>query len=114
MFTEERRICAAGTVVVLHAAADQLTAPNEDASGAIRSELDLHRNDPAVIIDLSGVDAVDSGVIGQLSAFRRRRKDKPLKVCGLSTHVAEIFDVLKLHLLFEIAPDQESAMNGPW
>ncbi len=114
MFTEEKRICAAGEVVVLHAAADQLTAPDKNATASIRYELDAHFNDPAVIIDLSGVLTVDSAVIGQLSAFRKRRNGKPLKVCSLTPHVADIFNILKMNLLFEIAPDQEAAMNGPW
>ncbi len=114
MFTEERRTCAVGTVVILHAAEGELTASSEDAVGAVRHELDAHMNDPAVIIDLSGVDAVDSSVIGQLSAFGQRRKGKPLKVCSLRPHVAEIFGVLRLSLLLNIAPNQEAAMNGPW
>ncbi|MDO8528240.1 MAG: STAS domain-containing protein [Deltaproteobacteria bacterium] len=64
-----------------------------------------------MVLDCSALDFVDSMGLGALiSLLRRLRTGKgDLKIAALSNDVRSVFEITRLHRLFEITPDWESA-----
>lgn len=65
-----------------------------------------------IVINLSGVDYIDSTGIGELvsAASLVRATDGQLKLAGVQTKVLRIFEVAKLGQIFEFHPDEASAL----
>lgn len=64
-----------------------------------------------LVLNLAKTDFVDSmGLGAMISLLRRVRTHKgDLKVACLSKDVRSVFEITRLHRLFEIAPDWQSA-----
>jgi hypothetical protein len=60
--------------------------------------------EPYVVLDLSSVDFIDSGGLGLLVRLLHRTQNAggDLKLCGLSSRIAETFRATKLHTVFDI------------
>ena len=67
-----------------------------------------------LLIDLKGVDYIDSSGFGcLLSALKVSRNNYgTIKLCGISPNVKAVFETLHLHSIFEIYPDSESGLNS--
>jgi len=67
-----------------------------------------------LILDCSKLEFVDSMGLGvMISLLRRVRGEKgDLKVTGLSKDVRQVFEITRLHRLFEIFPDVEAARKS--
>ncbi len=67
-----------------------------------------------VIIDFSKVPYIDSsGLATLIELFQRLKKSNAnLRICSLSEKVKNIFEITKLHKLFDICDDQESALEN--
>lgn len=65
-----------------------------------------------IIIDLSPVRFIDSSGLGALvSGFKNASsRDGGLKLCGLQTQVKSMFELTRLHRVFEIFPGAEEAV----
>ncbi|MEA3465409.1 MAG: STAS domain-containing protein [Thermodesulfobacteriota bacterium] len=65
-----------------------------------------------IIIDLSPVRFIDSSGLGALvSGFKNASsRDGGLKLCGLQTQVKSMFELTRLHRVFEIFPATEEAL----
>ncbi len=93
------RAARVGDWVVLRVAGeiDLATAPH------LRQTLvaEIRDDQPRVVVDLSGVDFVDSTGLGVLlgGLVRARRLGGDLRVTGLSRRLAEVFDLVDLRLV---------------
>lgn len=65
-----------------------------------------------LILDLSNVTFVDSAGLGALLSCLRRLNDtsKELKICGLCKPVRALFEVVRMHQIFNIYNTQEEAL----
>jgi anti-sigma B factor antagonist len=76
----------------------------------IKRELgDGHRN---ILIDLSGVDWINSTGLGILisAAHTVKREDGVLKLCRISSRVESILMVTRLNMIFETYDDEAQAL----
>lgn len=64
-----------------------------------------------IIIDLTDVRFIDSSGLGALvSGFKNASsRDGVLKLCGLQTQVKSMFELTRLHRVFEIFPNSDEA-----
>jgi anti-sigma B factor antagonist len=67
-----------------------------------------------VIIDFSKVPYIDSSGLATLIELLQRLKKNngKLRICSVTEKVKNIFEITKLHKLFEIYDDQESALES--
>ncbi|MBN3041139.1 MAG: STAS domain-containing protein [Candidatus Omnitrophica bacterium] len=72
------------------------------------------QNIKKIIIDFEQVPYIDSsGLATLIELFQRMKKiDGKLRICSVPEKVKNVFEVTKLHKLFEIYDDQESALEG--
>lgn len=66
------------------------------------------------VIDLHEVDYIDSGGLGSLvSALRQTRSvEGDIKISGLSEKVRSVFEITRLHRIFEIFDDEAVAVKS--
>ena len=106
-------------------AGDCLVVRFKDVSGvsnanstALNEEI-LHQLDHEVatvlILELSALDFVPSPFLGMLLMLRRDvpRRNADLRLVGISSVVAEVLEVTKLHRLFRQYKTVEKAMEQP-
>jgi len=67
-----------------------------------------------IIIDFSSVPYIDSsGLATLIELFQRLKKtDGKLRICNMSEKVRNVFEVTKLHKLFEIYDSRDLALEG--
>jgi len=67
-----------------------------------------------VVIDFSGVPYVDSSGLATLIELlqRLKRVSGTLRICCLEQKVKNVFEITKLHKLFELFDDQASALEN--
>ena len=67
-----------------------------------------------LVADLTMVDFVDSMGIGALLGCMRRQHEKgsTIRLCGLQPALTAIFEILKLHRVFEIYETRPEAVAG--
>lgn len=66
------------------------------------------------VIDLQGVDYIDSGGLGGLvSALRQTRSvEGDIRISGLNGKVRSVFELTRLHRIFEIFDDELQAVKS--
>lgn len=100
-----------GVAVLIEVNEDRLDAHN---SGELKTQMlslfDEGKNN--LVIDLKGVRFVDSSGLGSLvSGFKNASaRNGNLKLCGLQPQVRSMFELTRLHRVFEIFPDVEEAV----
>lgn len=67
-----------------------------------------------MIIDLSHLRFVDSSGLGAILSCLRRLNDKggDLKLCGMTKQVRVLFELVRMHRIFEIFNTREEAAKG--
>ena|SRR3990167_6321807 len=67
-----------------------------------------------VVLDLSGVDFIDSACLGALIAVARRLREKggDVKISGLNAEVKSIFQITRLDRVFEVFEKKEEAVSS--
>jgi len=68
----------------------------------------------AVIFDFSEIRSIDSAGFGAMMMWRQRLRSKGanMMLCSLSAEVDRAFRAVKLHLLFPVHPDRDSAIRS--
>ncbi len=68
----------------------------------------IHEDSPHLIVDMSGVQFIDStGFSVLISLLRGVKKHKgTLQICGLSPELYRHFELLQLHRVFDIQADR--------
>jgi anti-sigma B factor antagonist len=80
--------------------------------GAVQQALDRGRN--KIVLNLSEVMYVDSSGLGELvhSLTSVRRSGGQLKLSNLQALTRDLIQVTRLYTVFEVFPDDESAVNS--
>jgi anti-sigma B factor antagonist len=91
------------------------SALNESQAASIRQSLYstlAARPTPQIVLDLSSIDYISSTGIALLIGTKRRvdAQNGRLVLFGLQQEVVELFKIMKLFNLFEIAPDETQAL----
>ena len=74
----------------------------------------VNENRVKLIVDMAGVDFIDSAGLGSLVSSLRavNEMNGDIKVVALQKQVRSIFELTRLHRIFGIFDDVEAAMNG--
>jgi anti-sigma B factor antagonist len=67
-----------------------------------------------LLLDLSRLRFVDSSGLGAFISFLRKLNAKggDLKLCGMSKPVRAVFELVRMHRVFEIFPTREEAIRA--
>ena len=82
---------------------------------AFRSEMapiiEMH---PKVVLDMSPLDFLDSAGLGALLSCMRKLSaaDGDLKLCGLTPPVRDVFEMSRMHRIFDIYETREEALQA--
>ena len=101
-----------GDVAVATVPVDELDASNAgDFKRDIAPILDAH---PKMVLDLSRVRFVDSSGLGAFISCLRRLNAKggDLKLCGMSKAVRAVFELVRMHRVFDILGTKEDAAHA--
>jgi anti-sigma B factor antagonist len=101
---------------VLIIALDDIAALNEVQAASVRQQLYTKLASlemPRVALDLSAIDYISSTGIALLIGSKRRIEaaNGQLVLFGLRSEVLDLFGIMKLAELFEIASDEEHALQ---
>lgn len=105
-----------GGVLVYEVPFEHLDAGNsEEFKAAVQPLLSDH---PRLVFDLARVAFVDSSGLGALLSALRQAKSQggDLKLCGMTRQVRELFDLVRMHRVFEIfgsADEARTAYTSP-
>ena len=79
--------------------------------GEVEQRLDSHRR---VVLDLSKLTFIDSSGLGALLSCLRQVSSSggDLKLCSLSTPVRSVFQLVRMHRLFDIHNTKEEAIRA--
>ena len=106
------KLTHAGAVLIVAPSDRQLDAGNarrfRDAMGLI---LEKHRT---VVLDLSSIEFIDSAGVGTLVSCLQAacRHQGHFRLCGLSRPVSALFDLMRMHCVFEIYNNRDEALLG--
>ncbi len=101
-----------GGVTVTVAAVDELDASNvAEFKSAMAPILEVRSQ---LILDLSRMRFVDSSGLGAiLSCLRQlRAKGGDLKLCGMTKQVRAVFELVRMHRIFDIYATQQEAVQS--
>jgi anti-sigma B factor antagonist len=92
---------------------DRIDALNTDEIRARIGKL-FENSNAKVIIDLKGIEYIDSSGFGSfLSLFRNARDNYGIiKFAGPEPKIRSLFEILNLHTIFEISDDRESCIRS--
>ncbi len=97
-------------VLVLDGTVDMYSSPD------VKSRLDelTERRVPRIVLDLGGVDFIDSSGLAALVGTRRRMKgyEGHLKIAALTDRVRDVFALMQLTDFFEIHDTVEEALTA--
>lgn len=73
----------------------------------------LTKANTKLILDLKGIEYVDSSGFGALLSILRNAKnnDSQFKICNISPDVMELVKLLQLHNVFDICDDVDKCMD---
>ena len=74
----------------------------------------VQENRVKLIIDMAGVDFIDSSGLGSLVSSLRKVNEKQgdIKVVALQKQVRSVFELTRLHCIFGISDDVEAALKS--
>jgi anti-sigma B factor antagonist len=101
-----------GDVAVVELPMEELDAGNADEfKGAIAAVLE---SNPKVVLDLKRLRFVDSSGLGAfLSCLRKiTAKGGDLMLCGLSKQVRAVFELVRMHRVFDIHATADEAVSA--
>jgi len=102
-----------GEVVVIQVKEERLDAHNSsELKARMLSLFEEDKNN--ILIDLNDVRFVDSSGLGALvSGFKNASaRNGVLKLCGLQPQVKSMFELTRLHRVFEIFTDSSEALSS--
>lgn len=72
------------------------------------------QNSDKVILDLTGVNFVDSAGLGAILSLMRGLTERKgvFRICSVSKSVAVLFDLVKIHQIIEIYDTRDMALKG--
>ncbi len=72
------------------------------------------KQNPRILLDMSTVEYLSSAGLGQLVGLLKKTKANggQFKLCSLQDAISELFEVMRLHMIFEIHPAVEDALEA--
>jgi anti-sigma B factor antagonist len=103
---------AANNVLVLELTVDSLDASN--VRKLKEAVADLIGASNRVVLDLSGLKFVDSSGLGvMLSCLRNvRERNGDLRLCSMTPTVRSLFELMRMHRVFNIYETKDEAVNA--
>jgi anti-sigma B factor antagonist len=101
-----------GQVTIFEPPGARLDASNaRDFRDTLHPLIDQYRR---TVLDLSQLEFVDSSGLGALLSCLRRQVDAGgnLKLCGLQRPVRALFELVRMHRVFEIHNTRQEAVNA--
>jgi anti-sigma B factor antagonist len=101
-----------GNVTVIQLPVENLDASN---AGELKGQVSpLLETETRLVFDLAKVKFIDSSGLGVLFSCLRQvnAKGGDLKICGLAEQVRVIFELVRLHRIFEIFNTREEAAKA--
>jgi len=101
-----------GEVLVVTPKGDYLDASNiKEFKREVAPLIDSHNK---IIMDLSHVQLVDSSGCGAFISFLRQLKAKEgdMKLCALTKPVRSLFELVRMHRIFDIFNTREEAVKA--
>jgi anti-sigma B factor antagonist len=101
-----------GDIAIVTLPLDELDASN--AGDLKRDAGPLLERETKLVFDLSRLRFVDSSGLGAfLSCLRKvNTKGGDLKLCGMSTHVRSVFELVRMHRIFDIHETRDAAVKA--
>jgi anti-sigma B factor antagonist len=101
-----------GDVTVATVPVEELDASN--AGDFKRDVAPLLEAGTKLVFDLSRLRFVDSSGLGAFISCLRKLKAKggELKLCGMSKQVRAVFELVRMHRIFDILPTREDAVHA--
>lgn len=99
-------------VAVVLLAIDQLDASN---AGQVKQDIGpILQSSTQVVLDLSQLRFVDSSGLGMMLSCLRQLSAKrgDLKLCGMSQQVRALFELVRMHRIFDIYGTREEAVRA--
>jgi len=105
---QNRRI---GDITVVTCSGRIVEGPQSDA---LRQHLEGLSQDPCVVLNLGGVDFIDSSGLGLLVRLltRSRAAGGDLKLCEVSSRIREVLRITRLETLFEMPASEAEAVQA--
>lgn len=101
-----------GNVMVI---APKLEALDADNVGEFRNEMACTLKEVKdAVLDLENLQFIDSSGLGAILSFLRQlnASEGDLKLCGLSRPVRAVFELVRMHRIFEIYSDRDEALRS--
>jgi anti-sigma B factor antagonist len=101
-----------GNVAVATVPVEELDASNAgELKRDIAPLLETHTN---LVLDLSRLRFVDSSGLGAFISCLRKLNARggDLKLCGMSTQVRAVFELVRMHRVFDILPTRADAVRA--
>ena len=101
-----------GEIAVVTLPGDHLDAGNsKDFKEAMNPILEAHQN---MVFEMSQLQFVDSsGLVAILSCLRRlNARNGELKLCGMTKQVRVLFELVRMHRIFDIYNTREEALQA--
>lgn len=86
---------------------------NAQTSLSVKQEIiDLYNDSNVVIINLLGIKFVDSAGFGTFISILKTAKERNgrLLFCNISREVQDLFEIMQLHIVFELFESLEDAL----
>ncbi len=86
---------------------------NAQTSLSVKQEIiDLYNDSNVVIINLLGIKFVDSAGFGAFISILKTAKERNgrLLFCNISREVQDLFEIMQLHIVFELFENLEGAL----
>jgi anti-sigma B factor antagonist len=101
-----------GEVAVVVLSVEELDASN--ARDFKRDVAPLLEANPRVVLDLSRLRFADSSGLGAFISCLRvaNASGGDLKLCGVTDHVRQVFELVRLDRIFDIYPTREDAVQA--
>ena len=67
-----------------------------------------------ILLDMNRIELMTSAMIGNFVAFNKKCKEQDVvvKMCNLTSEIAELFKITRLDSVFDIHDSRESAMHS--
>ena len=101
-----------GSVAVAAVSVDELDASN---AGEFKRDIaPVLQANTSLVLDLSRLRFVDSSGLGAMLSCLRQLSAKKgdLKLCGMSKQVRALFELVRMHLIFDIYGTREEAVKA--
>jgi anti-sigma B factor antagonist len=101
-----------GDVVVVELPLEELDASNAaELKSGVAPMLEQH---PKMVLDLRRLRFIDSSGLGAFLSCLRKAAERggDLKLCGMSKTVRGVFELVRMHRIFDIQPTREAALRA--